>query len=58
MVSDLKSISITDLEETNKKQDYKKMSINELKKVVLNKGIVPDASKLKKNELLKLLGDE
>ena len=58
LVSDLKSISITDLEETNKKQDYKKMSINELKKVVLNKGIVPDASKLQKNELLKLLGDE
>jgi len=56
--SDLKSISISDLEETNKKQEYKKMSLNELKKVVLNKGIVPDASKLKKNELLKLLGDE
>jgi hypothetical protein len=56
--SDLKSISISDLEETNKKLEYKKMSLNELKKVVLNKGIVPDASKLKKNELLKLLGDE
>ena len=58
LTSDLKSISITDLEETNKKQDYKKMSINKLREVVVEKGIIAEASKLKKQDLLKLLGDE
>lgn len=56
--SDLKTISITDLEESNKKPDYKKMSITKLREVVVEKGIIADASKLKKNDLLKLLGDE
>jgi hypothetical protein len=36
--------------------DYKKWSINKLKAVVVEKGLVADASKLKKYELLKLLG--
>ena len=58
LASDLKSISITDLEEPNKKQDYKKMSINKLREVVVEKGIIAEASKLKKQDLLKLLGDE
>jgi hypothetical protein len=58
LTSDLKSISITDLEETNKKQDYKKMSINKLREVVVEKKLIMDASKLKKPDLLKLLGDE
>ena len=58
LASDLKTISITDLEDTNKKTDYKKMSINKLREVVTEKGIVADATKLKKNEILKLLGDE
>lgn len=58
LASDLKTISITDLEDTNKKLDYKKMTINKLREVVTEKGIVTDATKLKKNELLKLLGDE
>jgi hypothetical protein len=40
------------------KHDYKKMSLNKLREVVLQKGIVSDASKLKKNDILKLLGDE
>jgi len=56
--SDLKTISITDLEDTNKKPEYKKLSLNKLREVVLERGIVSDASKLKKNDLLKLLGDE
>jgi hypothetical protein len=56
--SDLKTISITDLEDTNKKTDYKKMSITKLREEVVKNGIVIDASKLKKGELLKLLGDE
>ena len=58
LTSDLKSISITDLEEPNKKQDYKKMSINKLREVVVEKGIIAEASKLKKQDILKLLGDE
>jgi len=56
---DLKTISIFDLEETNKKaNDYKKMSLNKLREFVIEKGLVSDASKLKKNELFKLLEDE
>jgi len=58
LASDLKTISIMDLEDTNKKTDYKKMSINKLREVVVEKGIIADATKLKKNDLLKLLGDE
>jgi hypothetical protein len=58
LASDLKTISITDLEDTNKKTDYKKMSITKLREIAVEKGIVSDASKLKKNDLLKLLGDE
>ena len=58
LTSDLKTITISDLEETNKKPDYKKMSLNKLREVVVEKGIVADASKLKKLDLLKLLGDE
>jgi hypothetical protein len=68
--NDLKTISIsmTDIgmnindlgDETNKHKsvDYKKMSLIKLRDVVVEKGIIPDASKLKKNELLKLLGEE
>ena len=68
--NDLKTISIsmTDIgmnindfgDESNKHKsvDYKKMSLIKLRDVVVEKGIIPDASKLKKNELLKLLGEE
>ena len=56
--NDLKTISITDLEDTNKKSEYKKMSLTRLREVVSEKGLSSDTSKLKKNELLKLLGDE
>jgi hypothetical protein len=58
LISDLKTISMTDLEEPNKKQEYKKMSINKLREVVVEKGVIADASKLKKQDILKLLGDE
>ena len=51
----LKNVSITDLEEV--KPDYKKMAINKLREIVVSKGIVVDASKLKKNDILKLLSD-
>ena len=35
--------------------DYKKMSLNKLREIVVEKGLVQESSKLKKNELLKLL---
>ena len=55
---DLKSINIT-LEETKHESlDYKKMGLPKLRSVVTEKGLTSDASKLKKNELLKLLGIE
>lgn len=58
----LKNVSINDLGEgddthTNK-SDYKKMSINKLREVAVTKGVISDASKLKKQEILKLLGEE
>lgn len=57
-----KNIKINDLGEADDNQtfksDYKKMSINKLREVVVSKGVIADASKLKKNEILKMLGDE
>ena len=38
--------------------DYKKFSLNKLKSLAMEKGLTKDSSKLKKNELLKLLGDK
>jgi hypothetical protein len=56
---DLKSINIT-LEETKTEEsiDYRKMSLPKLRSAVAEKGLSTDSSKLKKNELLKLLGVE
>ena len=56
---DLKSINIT-LEETKPEQplDYKKIALPKLRSIVTEKGLSSDSSKLKKNELLKLLGVE
>ena len=56
---DLKSINIT-LEETKTEEsvDYKKMGLPKLRSIVSEKGLSSDSSKLKKNELLKLLGVE
>ncbi len=45
-LSDIKNIEVL---------DYKKLPLNKLRNVVTEKGIVTDASKLKKNDLLKLL---
>ena len=58
----LKSIAI-DMDISNisinkEKDDYKKMSLNKLRDLVCEKGLAKDASKLKKNDLLKLLGAE
>ena len=58
-VSDLKTISIN-LEESTEKIDYKKLQLPKLKSIVVEKKLATssDASKLKKAELLKLLGVE
>lgn len=52
--SDLKTINVN-LEEHNENVDYKKTPLPKLRSIVEEKGLVKDASKLKKNELLKLL---
>lgn len=49
---------VEDITDFTTKPEYKKMSTNKLREVVVSKGIITDASKLKKNEILKLLGDE
>lgn len=66
--ADLKTINIseiTDLEEfkhsnndTTENTEIKKMSLNKLRNLVLEKGLSNEVSKLKKNDLLKLLGAE
>ena len=63
--SEIKTISLSDLgdihfdSDGNKnKLEYKKMPLNKLRDVVIEKGLAPDASKLKKQDILKLLGDE
>lgn len=60
---ELKSISINqnDLEDKDRimdNVDFKKLPINKLRNIVSEKGLSADTSKLKKNELLKLLGVE
>ena len=56
--SDLKTININ-LEEPNTEiVDYKKLSLTKLRSIVVEKALSQDSSKLKKNELLKLLGVE
>ena len=56
----LKSINISSLEEikTSGIIDYKKLTLSKLRSIVVEKELVADSSKLKKNELLKLLGVE
>jgi hypothetical protein len=59
--NNLKTINISDLDELSAiadSSDYKKLSLNKLRSVVIEKGLSKDASKLKKPDLLKLLGAE
>jgi hypothetical protein len=59
--ANIKSISITDIDDLDildETQDYKKMNVNKLREVVVKKKLVNDASKMKKPDLLKLLGVE
>ena len=52
-IKDLKMIDIdTDIDTET---DYKKMSLGKLRQIVSEKGLATDVSKIKKNELLKLL---
>ena len=39
----------------NRILDYKKLSVQKLKSIVGEKGLVADCSKMKKNDLVKLL---
>jgi len=55
--SELKTININ-LEEQLDSQEYKKFSLTKLRSIVSEKGLSMDSNKLKKNELLKLLGVE
>ena len=53
---EVESEDLTDLNVKNiEVLDYKKLSLNKLRSIVTDKGIITDASKLKKNDLLKLL---
>lgn len=52
------SANLTDVYTEKDKVDYKKMSLNKLREVIVEKGLVVDASKLKKNDILKMLGAE
>jgi hypothetical protein len=58
ITSDLKTISINLEDPHQDSLDYKKQSLPKLRSIVSEKGLASDASKLKKNELLKLLGAE
>jgi len=59
---DLKSINISNLEENEGDQsnslELRKQPVNKLRSIVAEKGLAVDPSKLKKPELLKLLGVE
>jgi len=48
-------LSLVTEEESVKEDDYKKLSLNKLRSLVVEKGLVEDASKLKKQSLLQLL---
>jgi len=54
---EFKTININ-LEEQLDSLDYKKLQLTKLRSIVTEKGLSTDSSKLKKNELLKLLGVE
>ena len=47
--------TVPDEDNSDVMEDYKKMSLNALKQLVVSKSLAKDASKLKKNDLLKLL---
>lgn len=48
-------LSETESESINSSKDLKKMSMNKLKKMALEKGLLADSSKMKKHEIISLL---
>jgi hypothetical protein len=61
-ISFLKNVTMPDFENCENCENvedlqgsYKKMPINKLREVIVSKGVVSDASKLKKTEILKML---
>ena len=56
--SDFKTININLEESQTESLDFKKLSLAKLRSIVSETGLAGDTSKLKKNELLKLLGVE
>ena len=52
------SVQSVELEREDKMQQYKKMHIQNLKKLVMSKGLAEDVSKLKKADLLVILQEE
>jgi hypothetical protein len=62
-LNEVKKINIMDLEEVKsihagEHNDYKKMSVQKLRSLVVERNLVADSSKMKKPELLKLLETE
>jgi hypothetical protein len=51
----IKSIDISDLEESKNAVDFKKLTTQKLREIALEKGIIADNSKATKNQLIKLL---
>jgi len=58
LTSDFKTININLEDSNNESIDYKKLSLTKLRSIVSEKGLSTDSSKLKKQDLLKLLGVE
>ena len=65
--NDLKTISLVDMDHEDDHehndnqdldQDYKKMNLTKLRDIVVKKKLTNDASKMKKNDMLKMLGVE
>ena len=57
ITDNLKSLKMIDID-IETETDYKKMSLGKLRNIVSEKGLVTDASKMKKSDLLKLLSVE
>jgi len=55
MNTDESEIDNSDIQKEVKKEIYRKMTLSALKSIVIEKGLLSDPSKLKKQELLKLL---
>jgi hypothetical protein len=55
LLNEIKQINLDDSDKIIDVLDYKKLSLTKLREIVVEKGIVTDASKLKKPDILKLL---